>query len=87
MPELLIGQAGKIIFPKAADKEISRKNIIIFQCAIQGLVFQLSLVITNNTGVILPRVHGFNIAADKGLHSREGMLHNPFLRILSRLNI
>ena len=50
---LLIGQAGKIIFPKAADKEIPGKNIIIFQWAIQGLVFQLSLVITNNTGVIL----------------------------------
>ena len=87
MLELLVGQAGKIIFPKAADKEIPRKDIIIFQWAIQGLVFQLFLVITNNTGVILPRVHGFNIAADKGLHSREGVLDDPFLRILARLNI
>ena len=32
--ELLVGQAGKIIFPKTADKEIPRKNIIIFQQAI-----------------------------------------------------
>lgn len=36
---------------------------------------------------ILPRVHGFNIAADKGLHSREGVLDDPFLRILARLNL
>ena len=87
MPELLIGQAGKIIFPKAADKEIPGKNIIIFQRAIQGLAFQLSLVITNDTGVILPRAHGFNVAADKGLHSCEGVLDDPFFRILARLNI
>ena len=37
--------------------------------------------------ILVPRVHGFNVAADKGLHSREGVLDDPFLRILSRLNI
>ena len=86
-----VRQIGKITLVKSDNKEISRDDIIditirIAQRTVERQTIQLSGLAADQCDRLIKGIHGFQMSADRRLHTLQIITDLRFIRSLSRLH-
>ena len=91
MPELFRGQRREVVCSQPDNQHISRSNVVDLalvgsQSAIQRELFQFSLLVDDDCGLVLPWINGFDPAADGSLQGFQPRFNLNGLGIASGFN-